>query len=272
MCYVFLLLWIPFISFSEREGSLTSFFQIPKQTIDVPAIESAVESKDQTAYSHCSCFRIKETRDCSPECFLYCVLSGAFVEAEAVMNNECGESKETVVLTEESGLLGLSSTYREAGERISELENDIKPLPVKKDCEHCSEVSRIMNLTQPYKFKEKSCKSKYIKVHFYDKEVIFNGKAPCTEEERKELIGQLQNYGNYIIRGKGEDADTKEKSKRLYNSCPGGCSFYVNSVITLDKEICSGKIDLIVNCHHKKASDYKVYFLHYQQKQCPKEN
>lgn len=272
MYYVLLLLWAPLISFSERDDGLTSFFKISKRTIDVPAIESAVESGDQAAYSHCGCFGIKETKDCSPECFLYCVLNGAFLEAEAIINNECGESKETVVLTEESGLFGLPSTYREAGKRISELEENLRPLPAKEECEHCSEISKIMNLTQPYKFEEKSCESKYINVYFYDKKITFNRNAPCTEGEREELIEQLQNYGNYIIRGKGGDEDTKEKSKMLYNNCPGGCSFYVNSVVTLDKKTCSGKIDLIVNCHHKKASDCKVYFLHYQQRQCSKEH
>lgn len=254
-----------FLSFLFPLVSLTA-----KKDIDLPRIESAIQSGNQTAFSHCNCAGIKETKDCSPECFFFCSLTGTLLEAQVVMDSKCEESKKTIVVNKTSGIFGLSSTYKKAGEKISELKKSQKPLPQKEGCEHCSEVSKIINLTQPYVFKEESCDPEYIKVHSYDEELTFNEKASCTEKQRKKLTKQLQKYGKHILRG-GGSADTKEKSEILNDNCPGDCSFYVNTIITLDQKICSGKIDLIVNCHHKKASDYIVHISYQQQRQCSKE-
>ena len=255
---ILLLFLVPFVSIAA------------KKDINLSRIESAIQTRDQAAYSHCNCSGIKETRDCSPECFLYCSLKGAFVEARTVMDKKCMKSKKTVVAHEERGIFGLTSAYKKAGKKISKLEKNLKPLSIKEGCEHCSEVSKIMNLTQPYRFKEESCDSEFIKVHFYNKKITLSRRVPCTEEQQEELMEQLQEYGKHILRG-GGDKDTKAKSEILNDNCPGDCSFYVNSVITLDQKVCSGKIDFIVNCHHKKASDYIVHISHYQQRQCSKQ-
>ena len=240
-----------------------------KKSIDPSRIESAIKSGRETSFSHCNCVGIKDTKDCSPECFYFCSLKNTFLEAQAVIDKKCENPRKTVVVNKTSGVFGLSSVYKKAGKEIAKLKKNQKPLPRKKDCEHCSEVSKIMNLTQPYAFKEESCDSEYIKVHFYDKELTFNKKASCKEKQRKKLVEELQNYGKHILRG-GGSADTEAKSERLNDNCPGGCSFYVNTVITLEQKRCSGKIDLIVNCHHKKASDYIVNISYQQQRQCSK--
>lgn len=255
--WTFLLFLFPLISFAA------------KKSIEPLQIESAVKSGNETSFSHCNCNGIKETKDCSPECFYFCSLQNTLVEAQSVVDKKCEKSKKTVVVNDTSGVFGLLSVYKKAGKKIAKLQEKQKPLPKKKDCEHCSEVSKIINLTQPYVFKEKSCDSKYIKVHFYDKKLTLNEKASCTKKQREKLVKELQNYSKHILRGGGSE-DTKQKSEILNDDCPGGCSFYVNTVITLDQKTCSGKIDLVVNCHHKKASDYIVKISYQQQRQCSK--
>lgn len=68
----------------------------------------------------------------------------------------------------------------------------------------------------------------------------------CGEEEANEIMDRIGSYVEGIMGG-----NSKKFSKKIYEKCPDGCSFYVMYLAPIDRTTCSGKLDLQVACTHK---------------------
>ena len=181
------------------------------------------------------------------------------------------------------------------------------------NCENCSPVSRITNTTLPAKFEKDTCKAQYRKIHhfqksirkgftkdkkgcFYEKKVIHTY-DPATEsvpkgakvisgneyvmtekriantigEKRKAIMDELNEYSKDVL------GEKNQEGKELGNLCPDDCSYYISSAISLQEEKCEGKIDMYVNCNHKRSGslifgmDYTVDIFYEEGLQCKEE-
>ena len=241
--------------------------ELKEEIIDISFIQ------ERGIPSHCDCEKIKSGRGCSPDCFIFCSLSNAFEEAQAYIDSQCTKTIPPFVIQKLTSLANLKDIYTKAQQKITKLKAE--KLPEIKGCEHCHEVSTITNLTQPYIFEQDTCDKTYIKTHNFSKRIKFQKKkqqsrnriqrknkdTSCTEEKLDQLTKTLQDYVTQLLK------DNEE----LNDNCPDQCSFYTNSIITLEKDNCIGQIDLYVNCNHKKIGifgDYIVNISYQKQKQC----
>ena len=262
---------------------------------------------NKAAYSHCDCEKIKRGggKGCSPACFLFCGLGGSFEDIQSFMDSECAESLEYVVVERTTSLPELKSVYRSAEEQVEKLKGRTDLLPKKEGCEHCSETSKVQTLTQPYIFKKGSCDEKYIGTHYFQKtfEVGKPEKCEMIAEEKKrkckkikgflkkskckmtadlkkreckmieeEKIKAVQKYAESILKNEGS-SEIRAEASRLHKSCPpdADCSWYINTIMTYNEDKTQVKLDLHVNCNHKKASllgDYVVKISYKKERQC----
>ena len=220
--------------------------------------------------SHCDC---KNTENCSPDCFFFCNINQIYAHKD----EQCEQVilSETIIEKEKHRLSEIKPVFRRANKRSAQLANEKLPKPA--GCEHCSEVSRVVNQTQPVLYEKDTCKQKYIKTHPFKKSYIVKTDT-CDASHKNALRKKLQKWSQDIIANEGEDEETEQLSEKLYDDCPDGCSFYTSSVLSIDEKTCRGTIFLDVNCNHEKSTTgvfggyvagiYVVNIVYQKQLQC----
>lgn len=148
-------------------------------------------------------------------------------------------------------------------------------------CDTSEDSKGLCELKDEYEY---CCPKQYLKIYkhslyiknpgselanYFESQKSWNGKYPknmavknsstCVKENINLMNAYINNYVKALLAGKEADILKKDGidfSKKIWTDCPTGCSFAINYVKNINSNQCSGDLNIVVGCTHRKKTKW----------------
>ena len=223
----------------------------------------------------CDCKQIQKQKYClNPDCITLCNLTELFSEeysANAQMCLALSASNLRYTFDENNmGVLGLGSFIKNTRGVLQNIEDrDRKTLKEAKQRGECTNCELVPELSIELDTVPQGtpCPDKYLKEHHFKRTETFPQSENCYHKINtffKDYVAIVLNvpFAGIKYKNRKKMKEEQEKSKELYKMCPNKCSFQTFQTLRVNHTLCTGSMDLTVQCTHKRSSnnifiDYK---------------